>query len=74
MPLDKQFARNVLQQFDMKTMEALEAWIVYRTEFLRYATESISSTNEQIRFAQGGLDELKVLKNIRKYAEQIVEE
>jgi hypothetical protein len=72
--LDKQFARNVLQQFDFKTMEALEAWITYRTEFLRHATESIQSSTDQIRFAQGGLDELKVLRNIRKYAEQILEE
>lgn len=71
--MDLQMSKAIASQFDFKTMEVLEKWIDYRINILRNATESLSADEKTIRFAQGGIDELKVLKKIRDYALQVVE-
>lgn len=72
--MDEQMAKKIASQFDFKTMEILNQWIEYRIGVLRYATEALNSDEKTIRFAQGGIDELKVLKKIRDYALQVLEQ
>ena len=72
--MDKRLAQDILKDFDFHTMETLNTWIDYRINVLRFITESVASTTDQIRFAQGCIDELKVLKRIRDTAVKMLEE
>ena len=72
--MDRQTAQQILNSFDFKTMEVLEKWVDYRISTLRYATESLSADEKTIRFAQGGIDELKLLKKMRSFAESVIGE
>jgi hypothetical protein len=72
--MNRQTAEKIVQQFDFKTMEVLETWIDYRISQLRFITESLLSAPDQIRFAQGAIDELRVLKKIRDTSLLILEQ
>ena len=66
--MNPQLYKDILLHFDFKTMEVLERYIEDRLTVLRYATESLQADDKTIRFAQGAIDELKILKKIRDTA------
>lgn len=65
--MDKRLAQDIVQYFDMKTMQVLEAYIQDRKSFLHKQLETVTDADAWKKL-QGSCSELEQLKKIRDYA------
>lgn len=70
--MDKRLAQDIIQSFDMKTMQVLEAYIQDRKDFLHKQMETVLEQSSWFRL-QGACSELETLKKLRDYAVAIKE-
>lgn len=70
--MDKRLASDIIQHFDMKTMQVLEAYIKDREEFI-FKQMRTSLDSDGWRKFQGACAELDQLRKIRDYAVAIKE-
>jgi hypothetical protein len=70
--MDKRLANDIIQHFDMKTMQVLEAYIQDREEYL-FKQMKTSLDSDGWRKFQGACQELDILRKIREYAIAIKE-
>lgn len=69
--MDKRLCERIVQNFDFKTMEVVNEYILHRSSVIHKQMETCSL--EEITKLQGEIFELKQLGRIRDYAIAIIE-
>lgn len=69
--MNVKMAQQIVSFFDAKVMAALEDYVKDRTEQLNLILQK-AATIEEVKSAQGAVNELRILKKIRDEAVKII--
>lgn len=70
--MDKRLANDIIQHFDMKTMQVLEAYVQDRKVYLHRQMETVNDSDAW-RKLQGSCSELDQILKLRDYAVAVKE-
>ena len=71
--MDPKLAERIVQNFTFKQVEVLKEFLDYKIDETHRLMESLRLTESELRFAQGKLEALRQLYNLRDNAAKVLE-